>query len=97
MAYQIIAKKRFNDKLVKVLTYLEIEWGKKTAATFLEKLDLRLATLKHHPYIGAPSNKFKSARGIHVTKHNRMYYKIHKNSIILLNLYDTRQKGTKTD
>ena len=38
MAYQVIYKKRFNDKLVKLLKYLEKNWGQKVASDFLTKL-----------------------------------------------------------
>ncbi len=37
MAYEIILKKRFTNKLVKVLAYLEKEWSQQVAANFLKK------------------------------------------------------------
>lgn len=37
MAYEIILKKRFTNKLIKVLAYLEQEWSQKVAADFLKK------------------------------------------------------------
>jgi len=40
MAYQIILKKRFVNKLVKVLAYLEKEWSHKVAPPFLKKLTI---------------------------------------------------------
>ena len=46
MAYQIIIKKRFANKVFKVLTYLEKEWLKKVAEEFLIKVDRRLNLLK---------------------------------------------------
>jgi hypothetical protein len=45
MAYQIILKKRFANKLVKLLAYLEKEWSHKVAANFLQKIDLRIQQL----------------------------------------------------
>ncbi len=38
MAYQIIVKKRFTNKIVKLLNYLETEWGKTAADNFLRRL-----------------------------------------------------------
>jgi mRNA-degrading endonuclease YafQ of YafQ-DinJ toxin-antitoxin module len=92
MAYKIIVNKRFIATLSKVLAYLEKEWSKKIADDFLLKVDVRIDSLQHHPFIGGQT-KFKGIRGIHVTKHNRMYYKVKGNKVTILNLYDTRRKN----
>lgn len=42
MAYKIVVKKRFLNKLEKVVTFLEKEWGKKVAHVFIYKVDLRI-------------------------------------------------------
>ncbi len=90
MAYQIVYKKRFTNKLLKLLLYLEKEWNKQVADEFLQKLDKRIATLKNQPYIGNPSQTVQGVRGILITRHNKLYYKISSNSVIILNMYDTR-------
>ncbi len=90
MAYQIIVKKRFTNKLQKALTYLEKEWSHKVAADFLLKIDRRIELLTKQPTIGAPSTRIKDVRGLLVTRHNRIYYKIKDNKVIILNMYDTR-------
>ena len=90
MAYQIIVKKRFTNKVKKVLTYLEKEWSHKVAVEFLLKIDRRFELLAQQPYIGAPSTKVKDIRGLLITRHNRLYYKINGNKVTILNMYDTR-------
>jgi plasmid stabilization system protein ParE len=95
MAYQIIYKKRFNNKLVKLLQYLEKEWNEKTAIEFLNKLDKRIETLQEHPFIGKVSIAKPEVRAILITKHNRLYYKFSQNRIIILNMYDTRRNPKK--
>ncbi|MEJ7683217.1 MAG: hypothetical protein WKG06_36245 [Segetibacter sp.] len=45
MAYNIIVKKRFTNKLIKLLYYLETEWGKTVANSFANKLEKRLDNL----------------------------------------------------
>ncbi len=45
MAYKIIYKKRFSNKLVKLLEYLEKKWGNKVASDLLIKLEKRTTTL----------------------------------------------------
>ncbi len=62
MAYQIILKKRFVNKLVKVLAYLEQEWSYKVAAAFLKKVDHRLQQLSGQPFTGVLSSAIKNIR-----------------------------------
>lgn len=76
MAYEIIIKKRFTNKVVKTLAYLEKEWSLKVASAFLLKIDRRIDQLRKQPFIGAPSQKVKDVRGILITRHNRMFYKV---------------------
>ena len=92
MAYKIVINKKFTASLYNVLDYLENEWGYKVATNFLSKVDTRINSLQHHPYIGAET-KFTNIRGIYITQHNRMYYKVKGNKVTILNLYDTRRKN----
>jgi plasmid stabilization system protein ParE len=92
MAHEIVFKKRFLNKLVHVLTYLESKWGKNMADEFLVKVDLKIQALSSHPYIGSPT-KINNVRGVLITKHNRMYYKVTNNKIVIINLFDTRRKN----
>ena len=63
MAFQVVFKKRFINKLVKVQTYLENEWGDKVARDFLNRIDERINLLKKFPNLGAASEKFPGLRG----------------------------------
>ncbi len=90
MAYKIIVKKRFTNKVVRLLNYLETQWGKSVADNFLKKIENRLDTLSEQPFIGVPSDVSQSVRSILITKHNRLYYRIKGNRIEVVNMYDTR-------
>jgi plasmid stabilization system protein ParE len=90
MAFTIIYKKRFVNKLVKVLDYLEKEWGGKVATAFLSTLDERINMLNKYPEIGKASAKLPSIRSILISKHNKLYYKIDREFIVILNMYDMR-------
>ncbi len=90
MAYQVIIKKRFTNKVQKVLAWLNKEWSAKVASEFLEKIDYRIGLLAKQPYAGAPSAKVKDIRGLLITRHNKMYYKVKGDKVIILNMYDTR-------
>lgn len=95
MAFEVVIKKRFINKLVKTLTYLENEWGDKVAEDFLTRVDARISMLKHQPHLGAKSKKAPNIRGLLITKHNLLYYKVDNNKIVILNLYDTRSNPVK--
>lgn len=95
MAHKIIYKKRFSNKLVKLLEYLEKNWGNQVAENFLTKLDKRITTLKTQPFIGKPSAKNPVIRTILISRHNRLYYKYNNNTVIILNMYDTRKNPKK--
>jgi plasmid stabilization system protein ParE len=95
MAYEIILKKRFTNKLLKLLVYLEQYWSPQVAANFLNKIDHRLRQLSGQPFTGAPSEKIKDVRGVLITRHNRLYYKVKGKKVIVLNMYDTRMNPKK--
>jgi plasmid stabilization system protein ParE len=93
MAYQIIVKKRFTTKVQKVLAYLEKEWSHKAASDFLIKIDRRFALLTKQPYTGRFSSTIKKVKGLLITRHNKLYYTIEVDKVIILYMYDTRMNG----
>ena len=95
MAYKIIYKKRFVNKLLKLLDYLKTDWGENVANTFISKLQKRIQTLSKQPYIGVPSLVIKTVRSILITKHNRLFYRIKDDTIEVINMYDTRSNPKK--
>jgi len=95
MAYQIIFKKCFTNKLVKLLAYLEQEWSHKVAASFLKKIDYRIQQLSKQPLTGISSEKIQGIRSVFITRHNRLYYKMKGKKVIVLNMYDTRMNPKK--
>jgi plasmid stabilization system protein ParE len=94
VAYQLIEKKRFVNKLVKLLQYLENEWGYKVAANFQANIDRHFKLIIGQPFIGAPTGR-ENVRSLLITRHNRLFYKISGNKIIIINLYDTRMNPKK--
>ncbi|MEO6719586.1 MAG: type II toxin-antitoxin system RelE/ParE family toxin [Ferruginibacter sp.] len=95
MAYKIIYKKRFLNKLIKLLEYLKADWNEDVANTFINKLQKRLQTLSKQPYIGVPSSVIKPVRSILITKHNRLFYRIKDDTVEVINMYDTRSSPKK--
>ena len=95
MAYQIIPKKLFTKKVSKVLQYLEREWSHEIAQEFLRKIDKKFDILSKQPMVGRKSKKYKNVHGIIITPHNKMYYRIQDNKVIIINLFDTRADPAK--
>ncbi len=90
MVHQIIFKKRFQNKLENLLIYIEEQFGLLVAKKLAEELDKKLITLQHYPSIGQQSTSHKNVRSILVGNHNRLYYRIEEDKLIVLNMYDTR-------
>ncbi|MFP5040917.1 type II toxin-antitoxin system RelE/ParE family toxin [Parasediminibacterium sp. JCM 36343] len=95
MAYEVIYKKQFLKSFEAVFQYLEKEWGEVVAANFLKTIYSKIDILKLQPYLGVASPKIVNVRGILITKHNRLYYKVSKNRLVLLNMYDSRINPSK--
>ncbi len=91
MAYEVVVNKRFTNKLLDVLDFLEREWGSKVAHSFLDTVYARIYALQSHPYIGSLTS-IPDVRSTFITKHNRLYYRVEKNKIVILNMYDTRKR-----
>lgn len=72
------------------MIYIEQEFGLLVAKKFADQLDKKLIALQQHPFIGQQSTSDKNVRSILAGKHNRVYYQIKKDKLIVLNMYDTR-------
>ncbi len=67
--------------------------GQKAANDFYDRIYEAIELLKSHPHTGAPSKKIPNARGLLIAPHNRLFYRIEKNKIIIVALADTRRKN----
>lgn len=78
-----------------IIGYLLEEWSVDIATKFIDIVEARLATLSVFPYIGIRSAKEDTIRAIALTKHNRRYYQVTSQSVLVLNIFDTRQDPKK--
>ena len=74
-----------------IIVYLEENWSVDIADTFIATTESKLAILAEQPFIGIRSEKHTNIRSISLTKHNRLYYRIETNKLVVLNIFDTRQ------
>ena len=87
--YKVVYKKRFQQKFLGLLNYLNTEWGLKVSDDFIATFQERITTLISNPNIGKQSTVLE-VRSILITKHNRLYYRVRNGTIEVVNFYDTR-------
>lgn len=76
--------------------YVESEWGEIASRTFERKANELFDIMEQYPRIGKSVDEGLSIRGVQLTHHIRVYYRIHDQEIIVLTLFDVRQDPTKS-
>ncbi len=91
MALQIITKKRFLNSLQKTTKYLKEEWSKKVAEEFTILVIYKIQLLSKQPQIGN-NTSFKNIKSVLAGKgyQHKIYYRVEKNKLIIINMKDTR-------
>ncbi|MBL4587257.1 MAG: type II toxin-antitoxin system RelE/ParE family toxin [Flavobacteriales bacterium] len=74
---------------------LEIDWNEKVVSAFVQKTEAILGLISENPKLGTLENVERDIRGFGLTKHNRLFYRVEKERIIVLNLFDNRQHPKK--
>lgn len=92
MALNIKWSKYADQSFDQILNYLEAEWGENVTRAFVRRTYEFLDLLAEFPEIGSMENPEKQIRGFVLIKQITVFYIQKTDSIILLNLYDNRQK-----
>lgn len=95
MAKKIAWTPRSHKKLKNIVSYLEEVWGLQVAENFIVRTFEVLEIIAEHPELGTMEHSEKGIRGFLLTKHNRVFYRVTGNEIILLNFFDTRSGPKK--
>ncbi len=91
MAAQIRWTTKANNDLVSIIDYLVKEWNSKIKENFLLILNSKLDLISVYPNLGSQIFIPQKIRSILITRHSRLYYRVIKNQIIILRIYDTRK------
>ena len=96
MGLQIIVKKRFLNSFKKITTHISNEWGKNAAENFKELVLKKLNAIVSHPSLGVATS-IKNTRSVLVGKNhqNKLYYRLDKDKIIIVDIKDTRRNPKK--
>jgi addiction module RelE/StbE family toxin len=93
------AEIRWSDNAIRdfknVVDYLLEDWNEDIALRFIELLEHKVQHICKHPFTGLRSQNDPDIRSISITKHNRLYYKITKDLLEIVNIFDTRQHPAK--
>ena len=96
MAKEVKWTKTANKNFDKVIAYLESNWPEKVVIDFISRTSKLLDLLAELPEIGEEVQDAKrKIRGILITKHNKLFYRVDKNTLIVLRIFDTRQNPQK--
>jgi plasmid stabilization system protein ParE len=92
---EIVGTKRANRNFSSIIEYLKKEWGKKVTVNFVKNHSKIIELIKDHPEIGLLERPDKGISRFPITRHNRFFYRIANNQLILLNFFDNRQSPKK--
>ncbi len=94
---KVIWTKRARRDYLKVLDYLDENWGVNEIKDFIGKTEQTIKTVTDNPKAFIASTKRKNVYKGFVTKHNSMFYQVkpRKKEIILLTFWDNRRDPQK--
>ncbi len=95
MVRSIIWTKRANRKFNEIIEFLEVEWNPTVVKNFVVRTYSIIELLAEWPYLGTLENSEHRIRGFRLTKHNKLFYRVTKKEIVVLNFFDNRQQSFK--
>ena len=95
MAKEVKWTKTAAKNFGKTVDYLLENWPDKVVSDFIHKTDEMLLLLSEHPELGEIQDKKREIRGILLSVHNKLFYRVEHNRLIILKIFDTRQNPKK--
>ena len=90
MARKVIWTPQAEADLLSICEYLDREWGDRVRTAFLDEVDEVIGLILSFPNMYRNSG-FRDVREAVITRHNILFYRIAKDAIYLLSIWDTRQ------
>jgi plasmid stabilization system protein ParE len=92
MAYEIVWTGDSRENYRDIIDSLLEKWSFEAADEFTNKIIDRLELLEMNPYLGTSHPEITSLRKLLIPPYNYLYYTVVNQSVILLNIVDTRRK-----
>lgn len=89
MAYKIVLSNQCSTKLAAIFSYLEKNFPPDTIKTLVEKIDRKMIMLSQQPNVGIASSKISGVYKISIGRSNKLYYRVKRRKIIILDLVVT--------
>ena len=80
------------DAYKQILEFLLLNWSLREAENFQKITEEKLNLLSRFPQMGTKSVKNNKYRQLLLTKHNKLIYRVTKDTIFIVEIVDTRQK-----
>lgn len=78
-----------------IAEYLEAEYSYQTAVNFVESVYHTIEKIKEHPTRGRPAPTSKTLQFLNIDKHRQLFYRMRGTTLIIVNIFDTRQHPSK--
>jgi plasmid stabilization system protein ParE len=95
MALSVIWSPRALENLHQVIEYLEMNWTDKVVKNFVLRMDTLVKLIGERPTLFKQISSKNPVREALITEHNLLLYRVYKNHIVLLAVFDTRQHPRK--
>ena len=92
---QIVISPEAKEDIENILNYLSENWNSNIVQELLQKLNTFYFIVSINPRLFGYHNKAKKIRKYLLSRHNIIYYRIHKNEVQIITVFDTRQNPTK--
>jgi plasmid stabilization system protein ParE len=92
---KVIWTPKAEKSLVEVVEFLTEHWGIKAARSFVLLTEDLTDKLSRFPELGPVEDEEKGIRGILLTPHNRLFYRIKGEAVVILSVFDTRSERPK--
>jgi plasmid stabilization system protein ParE len=95
MKRTIVWSNRAINNLAEIQAYLSENWSEAVQKEFIIKTFTIVELIAENSKIGTLENPEKGIRGFLLSKLNRLFYRYTNTKLIILNIFDTRQRPKK--
>lgn len=93
--YKIIWSDEALTNLKDIINYLEDHWSEAEIKKFSQLLEKHLNLLQENPFLFLLSTQLSGLRKSVISKQNTIYYRIVRNNVHIITLFDNRQSPRK--
>lgn len=95
MVFKVVFSTRAETDLENTIIYLNNNWSEKIAKEYADKVDRVIEIISKMPFLYPKIDERKNIRKCLIVKQNAMYYKVKKQTVTILSIFDTRQNPKK--